>query len=43
MGSIDHEFEDKDVCGECKVSLIVTPDGTKCCPQCGLVVGKGYS
>ena len=32
-----------DKCEECKRSLIITPDGTKCCPLCGLVVGPGYS
>lgn len=30
-------------CKECHTPLIITPDETKCCPRCGLVVGKGYS
>lgn len=30
-------------CKECYTPLIVTPDRTRCCPRCGLVVGKGYS
>lgn len=30
-------------CKECYIPLIITPDGTKCCPRCGLVLGKGYS
>lgn len=30
-------------CRECNTPLIITPDKTKCCPSCGLVVGRGYS
>ncbi len=37
------QAEIEDVCEECNTHLIVTPDGTKCCPRCGLVEGEGYS
>lgn len=30
-------------CKECKTQIIITPDKTKCCPRCGLVIGRGYS
>ncbi|MEM2914464.1 MAG: hypothetical protein QXH91_03560 [Candidatus Bathyarchaeia archaeon] len=34
---------DEDKCQECDHKLIITADGTKCCPKCGLVEGAGYS
>ena len=37
------ERKDLSLCKNCHSQLIVTPDGTKCCSKCGLVVGKGYS
>lgn len=30
-------------CERCEGFLITTPDGTTCCPFCGLVIGPGYS
>lgn len=30
-------------CKKCGADLITAPDGTTCCPYCGLVVGPGYS
>ena len=37
------DSEDFGLCKDCHSRLIITPDRTKVCPKCGLVVGKGHS
>jgi hypothetical protein len=39
----DRPESNEERCEDCTIPLITTPDGTKCCPQCGLVVGRAYS
>jgi len=35
--------EEMGVCPECGGKIVTTPDGTRCCSSCGLVIGAGYS